>query len=330
MALLLSFSEVEKLLSMKECIGVVEQAFADYASGRADVPLRLRVPSPDGLGTAYYMPGALSRGEHSALGLKIATEFPMNRERGLPSVLGTIVLLDPETGNARAIMDGRHITNVRTGAASGVAAKYLARADAQAVGILGLGQQAWVQLWAMKEVRRIRSIKAYSPSGRKGRGEWAAAISARLGVTIEIVASPEEACRDRDIIILATNHPGPVLDGDWVRPGVFVNAIGLHTPEFGELDAKTIGKAELIVCDERDAAVRESGDIISAVKSGAIDPKRLVNLGEIVLGRAKGRATPDQITIYRSLGNAFQDLAAAHYVYERARKAGVGREFDFK
>jgi len=328
MALLLGYNDVKRLLTMRDCISVIEQAFIDYASSRANVPLRLKVLAPEERGAGYFMPGALNSRPDPAYGIKIVTEFASNKERGLPSILGIIVLLDPNTGRALAIMDGRYITAMRTGAASGVAAKYLAREDAQSAGILGLGEQAFVQLWAITEIRSISSIRAYSPSGKR-RSRWVDEISHSIGAPIEIVASPEEACRDADIIILATNHAGSVIDGDWVKRGAFVNAIGFHTPTCGELDGKTIEKADLIVCDEREAALRESGDIISAVEREIIKRDDLINLGDIVLGKAAGRESPQQITIYRSLGNAFQDLATANYVYNRARDGGMGIEFDF-
>ena len=146
---------------------------------------------------------------------------------------------------------------------------------------------------------------------------------------IEIVATASEACIDADIIILATNHAGEVIDGDWVKPGAFVNAVGFHTVDSGELDTKTIAKADLVVCDEKANAMKESGNILAALVSGAIDQDQLINLGDIVTGARQGRTTAEQITIYRSLGNAFQDLAAAAFVYNQAAEKGMGVEFNF-
>jgi ornithine cyclodeaminase/alanine dehydrogenase-like protein (mu-crystallin family) len=273
------------------------------------------------------MPGAIAA-DDASFGIKMVTEFAANKHVGLPSILGLIILLDTETGMPLAIMDGRYITNVRTGAASGVAAKYLAREDATTVGILGMGDQAQTQLWAMSEVRNIKSARAYSPSAAQKKN-WIDETSRMIKTNIDIATNPSEACDGADIIILATNHLGPVIDGDWVKPGACVIAVGLHTREYGEIDGNTIAKADLVVIDEKKAAVKESGDIIAAIQAGVIAEDRLINLGEIVLGSCKGRTSNDQITIYRSLGNAFQDLATANYVYKRAKAKGVGVGFEF-
>jgi len=261
------------------------------------------------------------------IGLSV-TEFAANKLIGLQSIYGLIVLLDTETGQALSIMDGRYITNIRTGAASAVAAKYLAREDAAIVGVLGFGEQAFAQVVAMAAVRRLGSVRIYSPSAAE-KGSRAKLFSDSIGVPVDIAESARAACTDADIIILATNHTGEVIDGDWVKPGAFVNAVGFHTKTSAELDSKTLSKAQLIVCDERAAAVRESGDIIAALAGGVIDQEQLINLGDIVIGKEKGRTDPDQITIYRSLGNAFQDLATASFVYRQAVAKGIGTEFSF-
>ncbi|HZS46220.1 MAG TPA: ornithine cyclodeaminase family protein [Blastocatellia bacterium] len=327
MTLLLSQNDVASLLRMRDCITVIERAFADYANGQAEIPLRISLAAPLKNGRGYFMPGSFAA-ENPSFGMKIVTEFAANKNVGLPSILGIVILLDTETGKPLAIMDGRHVTNIRTGAASGVAAKYLARKDASTVGIIGFGDQAQTQLWAMSEVRSIKRVRAYSPSASQ-KTKLIAEISEKIKAPVEIAADPEEACQDADIIILATNKPGPVIKGDWVKPGACVIAVGLHTQSFGELDTDTIAKAQLVVCDERSAALKESGDIIGALNTGVITEDQLINLGDIILARHSGRTSGDQITVYRSLGNAFQDLATASYVYGQAKENGIGVEFDF-
>jgi len=327
MTLLLSQKDVMGLLQMRECVAVIEQAFADYSSNKADIPLRIKLDAPLKNGTGYFMPGSVAA-DKASFGIKMVTEFAANKHIGLPSILGLVILLDTETGMPLAIMDGRYITNVRTGAASGVAAKYLARTDAATVGIVGMGDQAQTQLWAMSEVRNIKSIRAYSPSAAQKKN-WIDETSRMIKTSVDISATPREACDNADIIILATNHLGPVINGDWVKPGACVIAVGLHTREYGEIDRDTIAKADVVVSDEKKAALKESGDAISAIEAGVFAEDQLINLGDIVLGRCKGRTSNDQITIYRSLGNAFQDLATANYVYQRAKAKGVGVEFEF-
>jgi ornithine cyclodeaminase len=326
MAVLLNQEAVARLLPMKDCIDVIERAFADYASGKTNIPSRIKLSGPNA-GDGYFMPGSLNA-DNAAFGIKIVTEFASNKSIGLPSIYGLIILLDTMTGQPLSIMDGRYITNIRTGAASAVAAKYLARDTAATVGVLGFGEQAFAQLLAITAVRRLSSVRIYSPSAAEKQNR-AKLFSDSIGVPVEISDSPKSACTDADIIVLATNHAGEVIDGDWVKPGGFVNAVGFHTKTSAELDRKTLSKAGLIVCDERAAAVRESGDIIAAVAGGIIDADQLVNLGDIVIGKERGRTNPEQVTVYRSLGNAFQDLATASYVYSQAILRGIGTEFTF-
>ena len=326
MTILLNQENVARLLKMPDCIGVIERAFADYANGKTDIPPRIKLHGPSA-GDGYFMPGSVNA-DLPAFGIKIVTEFSSNNTIGLPSIYGLIVLLDTMTGQPLAIMDGRYITNTRTGAASAVAAKYLAREDAQSAGVLGFGEQAFAQLMAISAVRRLNNVRIYSPSAAE-KTNRAKLFSETIGVPVEIALNAEAACTDADIIILATNHTGEVIDGDWVKPGAFVNAVGFHTRTRAELDSKTLSKADVIVCDERAAAVKESGDIIAALAGGVIDADQLVNLGDIVIAREKGRTHPEQITVYRSLGNAFQDLAAASYVYHQAVSRGIGTEFTF-
>jgi ornithine cyclodeaminase/alanine dehydrogenase-like protein (mu-crystallin family) len=326
MAVLLNQEDIAGLLQMSDCIDVIERGFADYANGKSNIPSRIKLSVPTG-GDGYFMPGSLNT-DDAAFGIKIVTEFPANKLIGLQSIYGLVVLLDTETGQALSIMDGRYITNIRTGAASAVAAKYLAREDARTVGVLGFGEQAFAQVVAMAAVRRLSSVRIYSPSAAEKRNR-AKLFSDSIGVPVEIAESAQAACTDSDIIVLATNHTGEVINGDWVKPGTFVNAVGFHTKISAELDAKALSKADVIVCDERAAAIRDSGDIIAALASGVIDEDQLINLGDIVIGKEKGRARPDQITIYRSLGNAFQDLATASFVYRQAVARGIGTEFNF-
>ncbi len=328
MVRLLTDREVTSLITMERCIAAVEAGFVADWHGQARVPLRLRVDVPGAEGAGYFMAGYLDGQRGRAFGCKIITGFRRNMLRGLPNVMGTLTLLDPETGATLAIMDGNSVTRLRTGAATGVAAKHLAASNAGTAAIVGIGGQALAQLQAVAAVRPLRQVLAYSPSAHR-KPEVLAGLQARLGVPVTLAASAEEACRGAEIVILATSQERPVIQGDWVRPGTFVAAIGYHTPASGELDAGTLAKAERVVCDDVAANLEESGDIVQALRQGLKRRDELIDLGSIVAGEAPGRRNDGEITVFRSIGKAFQDLAVGLEIYRRALEEGVGTDFSF-
>lgn len=313
----------------------VEEGFRALAAERVRVPRRSRINLPELAGAAFFMPAAVvgpgsPSGAGSAVGTKVVTVFDGNQARGLPSVLSLYVLLDPDTGAPACVMDGRYLTNVRTGAATGVAARRLAPDEPQRVGLLGLGVQALYQLLAVAAVRPVARVVAYSPSGERRRA-WARRIGRAIGREVEIAPSAEAAVRDASLVILATSHPGPVADGAWLAPGATVCAIGMHAavPWGGELDAETLRRADRVVCDAVDAAARESGDILGAVQDGILRPEELVDLADVVAGRADGRRSRDELLVFRSVGLAVEDLFAARMIYARALERGAGTAFVF-
>ena len=324
MPLLLSRDMVASLLTMRECIEVVEKAFAELASGTAVLPLRTTIPSPGGV--SLYMPAFL-RGEN-ALACKVVAVFKDNPEKHrLPTTTGTILLQDPATGRVCCILDGAYLTAVRTGAASGVATRHLARSDPhQSAGIFGAGVQARMQLEAVREVRQLAKAYVYDLNPEAAR-RFAGEMSVKLDLEIVPVASAREAVR-ADILCTATTSSQPVFAGRDVREGTHVNGIGSHTPDARELDADLIRRAKL-VGDSREACFREAGDIILPMREGVITESHFyAELGEIVTGRKAGRISAQEITVFKSNGLAVQDAAAASLVYRKALAAGVGVPFD--
>jgi alanine dehydrogenase len=324
MPLLLNRDMVASLLTMGECIEVVEKAFAELAEGAAVLPLRAAIPSPGGI--SLYMPAFL-RGQN-ALACKVVAVFRGNPEKhGLPTTTGTILLQDAQTGKVCCIMDGERLTAVRTGAASAVATRHLARKEAgQTAGIFGAGVQGRTQLEAVAAVRRLSRAFVYDRLP-EAAASFAAEMSSRLDLEVLAVASPREAA-GADILCTATSSPTPLFDGRAVREGTHVNGIGSHTPEARELDAQLIRRAKL-VGDSREACLRESGDIILPIREGVIAESHFyAELGEIVTGRKAGRTSEREITVFKSNGLAVQDAAAAALVYRKALERGVGDRYE--
>ncbi len=320
MPLLLNRDLVASLLGMGECIEAVEKAFAELAAGTAVLPLRTAIPAPGGI--SLYMPSFL-RGA-GALACKVVAVYRDNPERHhLPTTTGTILLQEAETGRVCCIMDGEYLTALRTGAASGVATRHLARREAgQTAGIFGAGVQARMQLLAVAEVRRLSRAWVYDPAPGTAAA-FAREMSRRLDLEVAAASSPAEAVR-ADILCTATTSSQPVFDGRQVREGAHVNGIGSHTPGARELDGELLRRARL-VGDSREACFRESGDILLALREGLIGEEHFhAELGEIVTGGKAGRGSDREITVFKSNGLAIQDAAAASLVYRKALAAGVG------
>ncbi len=323
MALLLTRADVQAALTMADAIAAVEEAFRQQQQGTAQLPLRTPIRIPQHHGLVLFMPAYI--GGMDALGMKVVTVYPDNpSQHGLPTILATVLLNDPRTGQLLAIMDGAYLTAMRTGAASGVATKYLARPDARVVGIFGAGIQARTQLMAMVAVRPITAARVYDP-----RADLADAfcreMSQALGISCVAVAEPRAAVEGCDIIITASTSKTPVFDGQWLAPGTHINGVGSHSPDARELDSLTIRRSKVVV-DLRSAALAEAGDLIIPINAGEITADHIrAELGEIVAG-APGRSQADEITLFKSVGLAIQDVSTATRVYELARQKGIGQE----
>lgn len=324
MALILNREEVASVLTMKDTIEAVEQAFRDLAEGKAEMPLRstIRVAEPPGL--INVMPAYL--GTLGALGMKLVSSYPENPgKHRMPTVQATILYSDHKTGKLLAVMEGGYITAVRTGAVSGVATKYMARRNAAAAGVLGSGIQAETQLEAVCAVRPIKSARVFSPTPAH-RESFAKRMSARLGIDVKPVAEAAEAVRGCDIVIAASSAKTPILKGEWLRPGAHINGIGSHSTDARELDEIAVKRSKVVV-DSMEAAMREAGDLLMPMADGVIGKDHVyAELGELVLGRKAGRGGDDEITLFKSQGLAIEDVSTAKLVYEKAKAHGKGTE----
>ena len=319
-------SEVPALLPMAECVDVMAQALAALAKGEAVLPLRSMVWMPDRSGLLGLMPAYL--GAPASLGLKVISYLPANHGTERDSHQGAVLLFDTKTGSLLAVIDASSITAIRTAAVSGLATRLLAREDAGDLAILGSGVQAESHLEAIRVVRKLRRVRVWSIHLEAAR-RFAEAHSGRAGVPIEPVAQAKEAVAGADLICTTTASPTPVLFGEWIAPGAHINAVGACFAANRELDTAAVVGSRLFV-DRRESALAESGDILIPMKEGAIDEGHIVGeLGDILLGRTPARASKLDVTLFKSLGIAIEDLAAAHLIHARARALGKGIAVDF-
>jgi ornithine cyclodeaminase/alanine dehydrogenase-like protein (mu-crystallin family) len=319
--LVLNQEEVEQLLDMEGCIEAMAEALASLARGEVHVPLRVVVRAEGEDAFLGLMP-AHRAGRAPLYSLKTVCVFPDNPERGLDAHQGTVTLFDGETGETRAVMNASAITAIRTAAVSAVATRLLAREDARELGILGAGVQARSHLEALRLVRDFDTVRIYSPTAAHAK-----ALAEEAGA--EAVGSAQEAVQGADIVVTATSAVDPVLRREWLKPGAHVNVIGGRPPTMRELDVATVADSAFYV-DRRESAEKEAFDYRDALEAGAIGPDHIKGeIGEVLIGTAPGRQSPDELTVFRSLGLAVEDLAAAEYVERRARERGVGVEVEF-
>ena len=310
--LVLNEHEVTSLLTMRECIGVMEEALADLARGKVTNPLRSMIRGEGTGGILGLMPAY--RGDY---GLKEICVYPGNPAKGLDTHLGLVILHDGETGAPKAIMNASAITAIRTAAVSGVATKLLAREDAHVLAILGAGVQARTHLEAIPLVRDIKEVRIFSRSPEKAR---------KLATgNRQLATSVEGAVRGADIIVTATSAKEPILKREWVAPGTHINAVGSSIKSTRELDSESVKAASLFV-DRRESTVNESGDYLMS----GVGPDHIkAELGEILTGKAKGRTSKGEITLFKSLGLAVEDLASAQFLFDKAKRVGTGTWVEF-
>jgi thiomorpholine-carboxylate dehydrogenase len=296
-SLFLDEEQVRQHLRMGELIPEMEKALIDFSAGKVTQPVRsiINIDPPGGF--LGLMPALTPDG----LGLKAVTFYPSNAERGIPTHMATIFLVDPQTGTPLAVMDGRLITEMRTAGVSAAATKLLAPPTAKVLAILGSGVQARSHVEALGLVRRFEEIRVWSPTL-----EHAKQFAQEIGAT---AMAAEEAVRDADVIVTVTSSKTPVLKGDWLKPGCHVNAIGACRPDWRELDDAAMQRAAVFV-DSRESALKESGDVILSAS------KIYAELGEALAGKVPARA--NETTIFKSLGMAVEDIAAAVLVYRSA------------
>ena len=317
----ISHDDVARLLPMDECVELMAEALATLARDDAVLPLRQAVWLPDRSGLLGVMPGYL--GSPARLGLKVVSVFPGNHDAGLDSHQGVVMLFDPGTGVPLAVMDAGAITAIRTAAVSGVATRTLARPDAGDLAVLGSGVQAAAHVEAMAVVRRLRRVRVWSRDPERARA-FADREGDRLGVEIEAMRSGREAVEGADLICTTTAAREPILEGAWIAPGAHVNAVGACFANARELDTDAVAGARLIV-DRRESALAESGDILIPIAEEAFDEDHIMGeLGEVLLRRVPGRTGAREVTLFKSLGIAIEDLAAARHVLNRAEQESAG------
>jgi alanine dehydrogenase len=324
--LVLNGQEVTRLLPMRECIQVMRDALAALARGEALVPLRMVMRIPGANGFLGLMPGHLSpqAGRAGALGLKAVSVFPGNARRGIDTHQGAVLLFDVETGQLSTLMDGAAITAIRTAAVSGVATDLLAGREASELAILGAGVQARTHIEAIAAVRPLRRVRIWSRSD-----ERAAALASeqrgRFTFLIEAVTSAEAAVRDADIVATVTASAEPVIKRAWLKEGVHINAVGSSIPTSREIDTATMATARLFV-DRRESALAEAGDLLIPMLEGAVTGDHVqAELGEVLTGKNPGRRSRQELTLFKSLGLAVEDVAAADFVARRARETATGQ-----
>ena len=320
MVLLLNERDIAQIIDMEASIGVTEAVFASYAKGETLMPKRLHMNVDRMKGGLRVMPAALLGGK--AVGLKTITGSPGARDP--ISTYFLVVLFDPYDGHLLSIMGADIITRLRTGAASAVATKYLARKDSRSVGVYGTGVQARAQLEAMTKVRSLTEAKAYDVSKERLLA-FCKEMSKSLDMNIEPVNDPSLAA-STDIIVTATTSDKPFLMDAWVGPGTHINAMGANSPAKRELDPALMKKSRIFV-DFREQALAEAGDLAEALRNGSLVESQIeAELGDLVLGRKSGRNTDHDVTLFKSVGVAIEDVALAREIYERALTKGLGRE----
>lgn len=325
--LVLNHQEVEQLLPMTECISAMADAFTALARGEAHQPLRTIFKPPEIKGVLAMMP--TFRASPSPLfGLKAICVFPGNAAIGKDAHQGGVILFDGTNGEPLALINASAITAIRTAAVSALATRLLAREDAGDLTIIGAGVQARPHLIAISCVRPLKKIRIASRSFESAQ-RFASEMQAQFPTLIEAVETVEAAVRGADIIVTATTSWEPVVRREWISPGAHINAIGTYSPKARELDTATIAAASLFV-DRRESALNEAGDYLIPASEGVIGPEHIrADLGEVLIGAHSGRTWPEEITVFKSLGLALEDLAAAAHVYEKARETNAGTWVEF-
>jgi ornithine cyclodeaminase/alanine dehydrogenase-like protein (mu-crystallin family) len=319
-------AEVRQLLPIAECIDLMRTTMAAVSEGRVVLPLRSILVMPGDRGMMGMMPGYLADPE--CFGVKLVSLIPRNKPPQYSSHLGLVLLFEAEHGQPVALLDAAEITAIRTAAASGLATRLLAREDAGDLALLGAGEQARSHLEAMLSVRSLRRIRVWARDQDKAK-LFAEAEGARHKVAIETSQNVREAVAGADIICTTTKSREPILQGDWLAPGVHLNLVGSSIAAAAEIDTPAVVKSRFFV-DCRNSTVNEGGEYLRALKAGAITAEHILGeIGEVANGTKAGRRSPLDVTLYKSLGIAPQDLASAHYVLAKARAAGIGQVIDF-
>lgn len=326
--LALSRADLRQILSMNECIELVKAAFVELYQGRADVPLRLGIDVNSGKDVTLLMPAFLPKMD--ALGFKVVSVFQNNNTRNIPVTSAMVCLVDTETGVPAAVLNGTYLTQLRTGAVSGAAADLMSRKDSHNLVVIGGGAQGVTQAAAVAAVRDITSITVVDKF-ESSFARFRAAIEQdwpELAERLAFSTDGEEAVRNADIICLATTAKQPVFDASWVKPGTHVNGVGSFTPEMQETPEEFVTKARIVV-DMKEHALAETGDLIIPLRNGSLREDAIVGeLGGLVLGEFPGRSNDGELTFFKSVGNAVQDMSVAAFAVKVAKEQGIGQQID--
>lgn len=319
--LILTQTDLKQILQMKDVINVVKEAFLELAELGPRSPKRTVLDLPEFNGNMLFMPAYLQR--IRSLSLKIVGVYPNNISKGLDTISSVLCLIDPENGVPLALMDGKYLTAMRTGAMTALATDHLARKDIDSIGVIGAGVQAEFQVKGVLEVRSAKRIYVYDVIAEKSR-KFAEYMRADTGLTTLTLDSANEVASRSDILIVATTSKQPVFDGEQLNKGVHVASIGWVGPQGRELDTTTIKRSKVVV-DTLEGVLSESGDIIIPIKEGAIDEKHIwCELKDILIGIRKGRENEEEITLWKSVGVGIADAAAAKLAYNKAQEKQIG------
>lgn len=323
---ILRAADVHALLPMAECIELMHRTMGAVSAGRVVLPLRSILVMPGDTGMMGNMPGYL--GEPECFGVKLISLMPRNKPPRYSSHLGIVLLFEVEHGQPVAMLDGAEITAIRTAAASGLATRLLAKPDASSLALIGAGEQASSHLAAMLCVRQLRRVRVWARDTAKANA-FALSEGAKHGITVEVAPTVQEAVTGADIICTVTKAREPILQGEWIEPGTHLNVVGSSLSTTAEIDTPTVVKSRFFV-DYRSSTITEGGDYLRALRSGAITPEHiLAEIGEVANGTKVGRTSSRDVTLYKSLGIAPQDLASSHYVLQKAKERGIGQVIEF-
>lgn len=327
---LLGPADIRRALPMAKAIEAMRHAFAAHARGRVQSPPRAVVPTGDADGATLVMTAALDEGSGGILTVKAVSVFPANARRGLPSIHGTLLVIDAKTGVPQALMDGATLTAIRTAAACGLATDQLAKTDSTVLAVFGSGVHARTQVRAVECVRPIQDVRIFNPNQSSAKAMAHELNAAGSGTcTYRAVATAAEALAGAHVACLATTSAAPVLEDRNVPDGIHINAIGSFKPTEREIPTGTVRRA-LLVVDDRESALEEAGDLLIPIAEGVLDDDHIhADLGSLVLGRVQGRSAATQVTIFKSVGLAVQDVAAARVVVRAAQRSDLGQVLDW-
>lgn len=320
--LIISRGDIEKVINMRDAIEAVKRGFTALSAGKALVPLR--VPIKIGEDVTLFMPGALV--DDRIIGVKVVSVYPKNTSKGLPLIHAAILIIDGSNGIPTALIEGGYVTAIRTGAAGGAAAEALSRKNSEIAFVFGAGVQGRSQLEALCTVRNIKLCYVYDIDFQKAKA-FEVEMKEKLHIEVKAIKDFEKLLPEADIIVTATTAKEPFLKGELVKDGTHINAIGSHTPEMGEIDIDVFKKSSIVVVDSREAVLKEAGEIINAIKASVIKEEDLIELGEVISDPyTKGRKSDSDVTLFKTVGIAVEDIVVGKLVYERAIEKGVGTE----